>query len=415
MTSKPFHILAKPTGAICNLDCDYCFYLEKEELYPKNNQFKMNDETLDNYIKQYIESQPYGTQEVNFGWQGGEPTLMGVNFFRKAIKIQEKYKRPSMEISNALQTNATLINDEWGKFLSDNNFLIGLSIDGPQEMHDKYRLSKNREPTFHKVLEGLEHLKNNNVEFNTLTVIQENNGDYPIEVYDFLTDIGSTYLQFIPIVVFDEERKGVLEFSTGKEQFGNFLNGVFDRWLEKEDYGKISVQHFDMLLGILLGQPTSLCVHSQTCGNCLAIEHNGDLYSCDHFVDEEHLIGNVNNSSFTEVIDGEFQKKFGMDKLTTLPKDCQECEYLKFCYGGCPKDRYIDTETKLWGDNYLCASYKTLYKHTLPTLDKIAYCYKNGRPLSDYKVLGKEQEAPKRNSPCPCGSGKKFKQCCGKK
>jgi uncharacterized protein len=356
-----FHILAKPTGAICNLDCKYCFYLPKEELY-KGSSFRMTDEMLETYIRQLIES--HTAPEVTVAWQGGEPTLMGLDFFKRSIVYEKKYAKPGMKINNTIQTNGTLINDEWAAFFKENNFLVGLSIDGPREMHDFYRVDKQGEPTFDQVMRGLGFLQKHGVEWNALTTIHHANADHPVEVYRFLRDeCKAEFIQFIPIV----ERLApyndmVTERSTTAEQYGKFLVGVFEEWV-KRDIAKVYVQMFDVALANWHGEPSGLCIHSKTCGGALAIEHNGDLYSCDHFVTPQNKLGNIKEKYMLELVSSDQQVKFGNDKFDTLPKYCRECEVRFACHGGCPKDRFITTPDGESGLNYLCAGFKIFFNH----------------------------------------------------
>ena len=350
----PFHVLAKPIGPICNLDCSYCFYLEKESLYPDTDSFRMRPEVLEAYVRQYIEGQPEGTREVNFAWQGGEPTLMGIPFFEQVLELQRRYARSGMQVTNALQTNGVLLDDEWGRFLNGNGFLIGLSIDGPEEIHDRHRYDKGGHGTWAQVMKGLDVLRRHKVEFNTLTVLHRENSDDPVATYDFLKDIGSSFLQFIPIVEHDamlEAKRhqrslggtepcgetGIGVRSVLPEQFGSFMCGVFDRWLHQGDVGRVFVQHFDMMLGLVMGRPASMCVHAECCGRALALEHNGDLYSCDHYVSPEHRIGNIMKSDAQNLVGGSQQTAFGEAKRDTLPAYCRSCEYLRYCWGACPE------------------------------------------------------------------------------
>lgn len=433
----PFHILAKPIGPICNLDCAYCFYLDKTKLYPTTRSFKMSVEVLERFTRQYIEAQPVGAKEVSFAWQGGEPTLMGVDFFRQALRFQEQYRRPGMAISNALQTNGTKLDDEWGKFLHDHQFLIGISIDGPEDLHDYYRTYKGGRGSFGDVMRGLEVLQRHQVEYNTLTVIQQHNGDHPVRVYDFLHGLGARHMQFIPIVEPADGGGGaVSERSVRPEQFGDFLNGVFDRWRARH-LGTVFVQHFEMMLGLTLGLPASLCVHAKVCGRNLAIEHNGDLYSCDHFVFPDFHQGAIHLRHLAEMVDAAPQAKFGHDKRDTLPAYCQTCSYLDVCNGGCPAHRIIATPAGEAGLNYLCAGYKRFYQHTMPYWRAMAACLQRRLPASEYArfmgpgagasggaplrpsaprppVPSDPRAAPTANDPCPCGSGKKYKKCCAR-
>jgi uncharacterized protein len=392
---RNFHILTKPIGPICNLDCKYCFYLEKEKLYPDEKSWRMSDEVLEEYVRQYICSQP--SSEIFFAWQGGEPTLLGVDFFRKAIALQKKFKGEKI-ISNAIQTNGTLLDDEWCEFLKQNNFLVGLSIDGPAELHDKYRVDKRQQPTFEKVMRGLEFLKKYKVEFNTLTVVNRANSQSPLEVYNFLKSIGSEFLQFIPLVerAAPEKLKSlgydfaappdfsgtennfspVTEFSVEAAQYGNFLCAIFDEWVRK-DVGKTFVQLFDVALGNWMGLGSSLCVFAEKCGAALAIEHNGDLYSCDHYVYPRHKLGNVMNQSLGAMVNSPAQIKFGNDKFDSLPKFCRECEVRFACNGECPKHRFIQTPDGEAGLNYLCAAYKKFFNHIDPHMKMMARLLQN--------------------------------------
>jgi len=417
----PFHVLVKPIGPICNLRCEYCFYLTKKEMFAPDESFRMTDETLETLVRQYIGAQPDGTREINFGWQGGEPTLMGVDFFRRAVELQKQYARPGMTIGNGLQTNGTLLDDEWGRFLREENFLVGISIDGPKELHNRYRLDARGRGTFEEVMGGLEVLQRHKVEYNVLTVVQGDNAEHPREVYDFIADTGTTFLQLIPIVegLGDGE---VTDRSVGPEPFGRFMVGLFDRWLEREHVGKIFIQQCDMMLAIVMGYPAPLCCHAATCGRSTALEHNGDLYSCDHWVYPENLLGNVATASMAEMVDGEFQTAFGRDKSAKLPGYCRRCPHLRYCYGACPKDRLATTPDGEPGLAYLCKGYRMFYQHSLPVFEKMAECLRAGRPASDYKhadspappspTPARPQAPVGRNAPCPCGSGKKYKKCC---
>ncbi len=419
-TKLPFHVLAKPIGAICNLDCEYCFYLKKKELFPDSKSFRMSDTVLEEFTRQYIYAQPESAKEIVFSWQGGEPTLLGVDFFRKAVDYQKKYTRSGLAIKNTIQTNGTLLDDEWGEFLNENNFLVGISIDGSEEIHNRFRPDVKGQGSFCGVMRGLEVLKKYRAEFNTLTCVQRHNGDYPVEVYDFLKEIGSTFMQFIPVVENDDETT-VSDRSVKPEQYGRFLNGVFDRWLDNHDVGTIFIQDFDVALSLLMGLPSPVCVHAKTCGRAVAVEHNGDLFSCDHYVTREDQIGNIFSQQLHTMIDGIKQTKFGNDKRDLLPKYCRECEYLNICNGGCPKDRIISAPDGAPGLNYLCAGYKLFYSHTFPVFNTMAEVIRLGLTASEYKNVNKakaEQYRKKygivgRNDECPCGSGKKFKKCCG--
>jgi uncharacterized protein len=429
------HIMAKPSGSVCNIDCKYCFYLEKEKLYPEaGKNWRMSDEVLEGYVSSYIEAQD--VPEVNFAWQGGEPTLMGIDFYRRAVQLQHQYA-DGKRITNALQTNGILLDDEWGEFLHEQNFLVGLSIDGPREFHDHYRVDKGQSPTFDRVVAGLEALKKHEVEFNTLTVLQNHNVTEPLLVYNFLKSIGSRFMQFIPIVerIAEEPAEDGLEligpgfaggakvsrWSVGALQYGQFLCRVFDEWVRR-DVGDYFVQMFDVALGSWVGQSSSLCIFAETCGKALIIEHNGDIYSCDHYVYPDYRLGNVLDESIRDMVDGPAQTRFGQDKADTLPGFCRSCDFRFACNGGCPKHRFTRTPDGEAGLNYLCKGYKTFFRHADPYLKFMATELASGRPAANVvEWVGRQDEArriasvkpPGRNDPCPCGSGLKYKRCCG--
>jgi len=376
---KPFHIMAKPHGPICNLDCTYCYYLEKENLYAKSGRdYRMRDEVLEAYIRQYIQSQP--GEHVSFAWQGGEPTLLGIPFFERVLELQNKYA-DGKTVDNAFQTNGTLLDDAWGEFLAHNRFLIGLSVDGPQEIHDVYRVDKGGQPTFARVLRGLDALKKHGVEFNTLTVINRKNSYRALEVYQFLKQIGSKYLQFIPVVEqvaeqpdsnglvlikpYSRQRASVSDWSVEPHQFGKFLTTIFDEWV-RQDVGRVFVQIFDVALESWANVPQSLCVFAPKCGQALAVEHNGDLYSCDHFVYPENRLGNILERPISGLVASQQQARFGNAKEAGLPSDCRECDVRFACNGECPKHRFMTTSKGEYGLNYLCAGYKSFFRHIDP-------------------------------------------------
>ena len=421
---RAFHVMTKPIGPICNLDCEYCFYLDKEKLYPETQSFRMNDAILENYVKQYIEAQE--VNEVTFAWQGGEPTLMGVDFFRQAIRYQQKYRRPGMQIQNSFQTNATLLNDEWGEFFKRNKFLIGVSIDGPPEIHDKYRYDKRGRPSSDQVIQGLHILQEHKVDYNVLCVVNKHNAEYPKEVYNYFKELGAEFMQFIPAVE-NFGGKNVSPRSVTARQYGKFLCTIFDEWVV-DDIGRIFVQIFDIALEAWLGYTPSLCIFNETCGDALAIEHNGDLYSCDHFVTSDYHVGNIADNTIAEMVDSPFQRKFGTDKRDTLPEYCRSCEVKFVCNGGCPKNRFIKTPTGEDGLNYLCAGYKQFFNHIDEPMKMMAAALQAGKPANSIMPIIRQRRQEKaqgntsivsqasqkvgRNSPCPCGSGRKYKQCC---
>lgn len=407
-----FHLMIKPRGAICNLDCAYCFYLRKEALYEEGTSFRMSDETLESFTRQYIEAQR--VPEVTFGWQGGEPTLMGLDFFRRAVALQEKYRPSRMKVANALQTNGVLLDDEWCRFLKQHKFLVGLSLDGPRELHDAYRVDKGGKPTFDKVHRALKLLQRHGVEFNILCVVNRINADHPLKVYRFFKSEGVQFIQFIPAVERTPDG-GVTAWTVRAEQWGKFLCGVFDEWVRR-DVGRVFVQSFDVALQAWVGMESSLCVHATTCGDCLAMEHNGDLFSCDHYVAPDYFLGNVTETPMTELVASPFQRKFGRDKRDTLPRTCRECPVLFACNGGCPKDRFLTTPDGEPGLHYLCAGYKQFFTHVAPYMRIMAELLNSGHPpAAIMDILRQREGAPRvaRNAPCPCGSGRKYKNCCG--
>ena len=416
-----FHVLAKPTGAICNLNCAYCFFLSKEMLYP-GSRFRMADDLLETYIRQLIES--HRTPEVTIAWQGGEPTLMGLDFFRLSIEYQEKYRRPGTRIVNTIQTNGTLIDGEWAAFFKQHDFLVGISIDGPREPHDAFRVDKAGKPTFDRVMRGLGFLQEHGVEYNVLTTVHAANAEQPLQVYRFLRDeAGARFLQFIPIVERGEDgaqAQAVTPRSVSAEGWGRFLVTVFDEWVRR-DVGTVYVQMFDAALASWVGAPPALCIFAETCGGALALEHNGDLYSCDHFVEPAHLLGNIQRESMIELVASEKQRKFGNDKRDTLPRYCRECDVRFACHGECPKNRFILAPDGAPGLNYLCAGYKAFFHHVDEPMRFMANELRSNRAPANVMAymarkdaaLQQSLAAAGRNDPCPCGSGLKLKRCHG--
>jgi uncharacterized protein len=364
-TPSSFHVLGKPTGAICNLDCSYCFFLSKEELYP-GSSFRMSDELLETYVRQLLEA--HRDPEVTVSWQGGEPTLMGVDFFRKVAELVEQHRRPDQVVEHTIQTNGTLIDDEWAEFLAEKDFLVGISVDGPRELHDAYRVDKGGKPTFDRVMKGLDRLKAHGVRWNVLTTVHHANEDHGLEVYRFLRDgLGAEFVQLIPIVELPSPGgmptgSIVTDRSVSPEGYGRFLVAVFDEWVSR-DVGRVYVQMFDSTLASFVGVPGSLCVHSETCGAALALEHNGDLYSCDHFVEPAHLLGNITLLPLVDMVGSAQQKAFGDAKRDSLPAYCRSCDVRFACHGGCPKDRFTVTPDGEPGLHYLCASYQDFFRH----------------------------------------------------
>ena len=427
--SKPvmpaaFHVMMKPRGAICNLDCKYCYFLSKEMMYP-GSRFRMADDLLEEYTKQYIASQH--VPEVTFAWQGGEPTLMGLDFFKRAVELQQKYRKPGTKIYNAFQTNGTLLDDAWCQFFRAHDFLIGLSMDGPPDLHDFYRVDKGGAPTHSKVLAAARLLQKHRVEFNILTTVHKGNVEHPLEVYRYLRDeVGTQYMQFIPIVERDnetgfQEGEEVTDRSLTGAQYGDFLAAIFDEWVRR-DVGRVFVQIFDVALAAWSGQHPGLCIFEETCGNALALEHNGDLFSCDHFVEPAYRLGNIQEIPLVDMVASDFQRQFGLDKRDSLPQFCRDCDVRFICNGGCPKDRILHTPDGEPGLNYLCDGFKHFFTHIDRPMRMMARELQAQRPPANIMRILAEEEAvmqrrfaaAQRNDPCPCGSGRKFKQCHGR-
>jgi uncharacterized protein len=424
-----FHLLSKPTGAICNLDCAYCFFLDKELLYP-GSKFRMSDELLETYIRQLIES--HQTNRVTIAWQGGEPTLMGLEFYRRAMEIAEKYRRPGTTFEHTMQTNGTKLDDDWCAFFKEHNFLIGISIDGPRQLHDVYRVDKGGQPTFDKVMRGLRLLQKHAVDYNILTTVNRVNADYPLDVYHFLRDeAGTDWMQFIPVVerinedglTLYQQGTTVSERSVLPEQFGHFLSAIFDEWVH-QDVGQVYVQTFEAAVRNWLGMPSSgMCVFNETCGLGVALEHNGDLYACDHYVEPDFLLGNIQQEHMIELMVSPQQQKFGQDKRDTLPQYCLDCNVRFACHGECPKNRFIKTPDGEAGLNYLCAGFKHFFHHVDYPMKIIAGLIRRGRQAAEVMSILSQEEArwaalftqAGRKDPCPCGSGRKFKQCHGRR
>jgi uncharacterized protein len=441
-----FHVMAKPTGAICNLDCEYCFFLSKEALYP-GSPFRMQDDVLEAYIQQIIESQH--APQVTIAWQGGEPTLMGLEFFEHTIELAKKYTPPGMQVEHTIQTNGTKIDSDWCQFFKRHNFLVGLSMDGPKDMHDTYRVDKSGDGTHEKVMAAARKLQQYNVDFNILCTVHAGNADHPLEVYRFFRDeVKTDFIQFIPIIeratpellpvanrgwgdqnllaeaeidespvaksskrpLYTLEGSLVTHRSVKAEQWGQFLSGVFDEWVHN-DVGKVFVQMFDSALGSWVGQGASLCIHRPTCGDALALEHNGDLYSCDHFVEPKYLLGNIKEAHMLDMVGSDRQRKFGNDKRDTLPKYCIECPVRFACHGGCPRNRFIKTPDGEDGLNYLCAGYKHFFTHVDPEMKLMTGLLKQRRYADEVMgILARDEESKPKPGPLSTDSDQAAKK-----
>lgn len=426
-SARPFFVLAKPIGPVCNLDCGYCYYTDKERLYPAARA--MPPDVLESFVRQYIEAQP--TPVVSFLWQGGEPTLLGVAYFEDVVRLQRKHAG-TRRIENALQTNGLRLDEAWGAFLARERFLVGLSLDGPRPLHDSRRTGRGGAPTFDGVMHAFDVLKRHRVAFNTLTVLHHDNVRRPLEVYRFLRDAGSRHLQFIPAVerraarrqdaltlaAPDEPGEVVLtEWSVGASDFGLFLWTVFEEWV-RHDVGRVFVQTFETALAAWMGEEPSLCIHRRTCGDALAVEHNGDVYPCDHYVFPEHKLGNLMVTPLAELAALPRQRRFG-DAKAELPDECLRCDVLLACRGGCPKHRFVRVPEGR-SANYLCDGYRSFLHSAAPYLRRMAGDLVNERPATTVMAWAREHRRttsprPRRFDPCPCGSGKVFKICCARR
>ena len=384
---EPFSVMAKPVGSACNLRCKYCYYLEKGKFYKTSDSHLMDDESLEAFISQYISSQP--TKTIVFNWHGGEALLRPVSYYRKIIELEKKYGQ-GREISNTIQTNGTLLTDEWCQFFKENNFLVGVSIDGPKRFHDLYRKRHDGKSSFEDVMAGIELLNRHYVDWNVLATVNAANADYPEETYNFLKDLGTPFLQFTPVVERikrdgmlahqqDENNIKVADFSVKPQQWGNFICRVFDEWV-KTDVGTVYVQLFDATLANKMGVQSPVCTMAAECGNALAVEFNGDVYSCDHFVFPRYRLGNIHKKPLWQMAMSEEQKRFGNRKKDSLPRKCRECEYLWACHGECPRNRFIKTSEKGRFLNYLCDGYRMFFEHVSPAMDFMKKELEAGRP-----------------------------------
>lgn len=408
MKLEPFNIMVLPIGPICNMDCDYCYYKDKTQYYPDVNEFRMSEELLENFIKQYVEAHPGPI--ISFNWQGGEPSLRGLDFFKKAVSLERKYVPDNWQVKNNFQTNGLLIDKKWAEFFKEEDFLIGLSLDGPNYLNDIYRKTIEEKSTSKEVLECYYLLNKYNIETNILCVVNDTNVKKPTEVYNYFRENNMDFLQFIPLVETDLNGE-ITERSVDPIEYGKFLIEIFDNWL-LNDYGKVYIQLFEQCVNSWFGREPSLCVFSKQCGKALAMEHNGDIYTCDHFVFPEYEIGNIKDTSLKELVHSSEQKSFGRSKYEKLPQTCLECKYYFICHGGCPKNRLNEDNL-----NYMCKGYKAFYSYTEPFFKKIVEEIKKGKPprliKSEIEKIHDNIWADvNRNDRCPCGSGRKYKKCC---
>ncbi len=408
-------VMTKPAGAVCNLDCRYCYYLTKRDLYPGGEPFRMTNDLLEEYIVQHIEASP--GPNITFAWHGGEPTVLGLDYFRKIVALQRHHRPAGRRIINNVQTNGTLLDDEWCRFLAAERFLVGLSLDGPRELHDRYRMTRGGKPTHKQVLRGLRLLQRHRVSHDVLCVVHDESVRFPTAVYRFFKEVGVQSLQFLPLVERQLDAAGSVSARTvPAEAFGAFLCAVFDEWV-RQDVGRIAIQVFDEAARPACGLEHALCIFRETCGDVPVLEHNGDFYACDHFVEPEHRFGNIRETPLSDLLACDAQRRFGLAKRDGLPRSCRECEVLALCNGGCPKDRFIRTPGGEDGLNYLCAGYKRFFTHSRPALARLATLWRTGQPperLMEWaRAADREARAQAgRNDSCPCGSGRKYKKCC---
>ena len=429
-----FHLLAKPTGSTCNIDCTYCFFLSKEALYPNDKQ-RMSEATLDVYIRQLLES--HTTPEVTVAWQGGEPTLMKLEFFKRSVELVEKHRRPGQRVKHTFQTNGLLLDDDWCVFFKKHDFLVGLSVDGPRELHDTYRVDRRKQGTFDLVMRGLGYLRRHEVDFNILCTVNAANEQHGRSVYRFFRDeLGARWLQFIPIIeratqetldianlgwstrpdkkrlLYTQHGSVVTNRSVGAAQYGRFLVDIFEEWVRR-DVGTVYVQLFDVTLEAYFGRHL-LCIHAPTCGYGPAMESNGDVYSCDHFVEPRFLLGNIHETHLRELVASPAQREFGQNKRDALTTQCQQCAVRPLCNGGCPKDRFAASRDGEPGHNYLCPGLELFFTHTRPAMLTMARLLHQRRAPSEVMALvAAEDEKRGPYHPCPCGSGNKFRFCHG--
>jgi uncharacterized protein len=368
--SREFQVFAKPIGPICNLDCRYCYYLEKEHLYPEGESFHMPEEVLEEYIAQHIDASPETV--IRFSWHGGEPTVLGLDFFRRAVELQLRHRPHDRRIVNGIQTNGTLLDEDWSRFLAAEGFAVGLSLDGPQELHDRFRVTKDGGPTHEQTMRGYRLLQEHGVNTDILCVVNSQNVRFPLQVYRFFKQIDAQYISFLPLAELQPDAKGgVNPLTVPPEAWGEFLCNVFDEWRD-HDIGRVKVQIFEEATRTAFDQEHSLCIFGRTCGDIPVVEHNGDFYSCDHYVDDGYRLGNIVETPLVELLESPEQKAFGKAKLDSLPRYCRKCEVRDMCNGECPKNRFAVTPDGEPGLNYLCEGYRRFFNHCQPFVSEVA-------------------------------------------
>jgi uncharacterized protein len=400
--NREFQVFAKPAGPLCNIQCEYCYYSKHQPQDQKISSFRMPPDLLERYIVQHMEAST--APVITFSWHGGEPTILGLDYFRRIIEIQKKHLPRDRNVFNGMQTNGMLIDDEWARFLASENFGVGLSLDGPPELHDPYRQTRGKEGTHKQVVQAFHRLRRYGLTCDILCAVHDRNVLHPLQVYRFFKEIGGQYIGFLPVVEFSDGNPA--SHTVPSKAFGDFLCAVFDEWKER-DIGRITVQVFEEAARPIQGLDHSLCIFRKTCGDVPVIEFDGTVYSCDHFVDEKHQIGNIKETELGRLLNSPGQKEFGRAKWSSLPRYCRECEVLNMCYGGCPKDRFALTPEGEPGLNYLCAGFKQFFVHSRPFFIKVFELARTRQKQDQLK------RAVGRNDPCPCGSGMKYKKCCG--
>lgn len=412
---RDYLVMAKPIGPRCNLSCSYCYYLCKDSLFTSEHPGRMPDALLESYIRQRLHGSPNAV--TSFEWHGGEPTLLGIDFFRRVVEFQKKYAPAGRKIINGLQTNGTLINENWAEFLASEKFTVGLSLDGPADVHDVFRRTKANQPTHASVVRAFRLLQRNNVHCDILCVVHSSNVNKPLSVYRYFKELGARYIQFLPLVEPAPDTPTGVSVRTARSQaIGNFYTTIFDEWI-RNDLGRMSVQLFDEALRPACKLPHALCIFSETCGTVPVLEHDGRMFCCDHFVKPDFCLGNLNDAGLDDIFRSSALVLFGLNKRDNLPAYCKQCDVLAWCNGGCPKDRIAVSPDGEKGLNYLCPAFRQFFAHSRPTMERLAVYWQSGKPLEKFS----EELRPKkaidvasvgRNDACPCGSGKKYKKCC---
>ena len=413
--SHPFQVFVKPAGAVCNLDCGYCYYLKTQRLFPKDVPLRMPDDLLEHYIIQHIEASP--EEVIHFSWHGGEPTILGLDYYRKIAALQRKHAAGGRRIVNGIQTNGMLLNDEWCRFFAAEDFSVGLSLDGPRELHDLYRVTRDGQTTYKQAMRAYRLLRQYHVPCDLLCVVHRGNVHHPLQVYRFFKEIGARELSFLPAVEpAPGTAEGISPHTVPAQAYGSFLCAIFDEWI-RQDIGRIRVQIIEEAARMASGLEPSLCIFRETCGEIPVIEHNGDFFACDHFVDAAHRQGNIRDTSLVDLLESPGQLSFGQAKRDRLPEYCRRCDVLPMCRGGCPKDRFLKSPDGEPGLNFLCEGLKRFFKHCRPYLTSMAELERAGQPRERLMQLAQLMGAESypeagRNDPCPCGSGRKYKKCC---